>query len=213
MLIKFDSVVRARPALWVPIGLAALALAQVASSCATQSKGDVKYPPRAPACELAVYSTPVPGVPVWDDLGIAEGACNMNQSPAECMRELHAEACRMGGDILYNVPRHPFRPRDQVMVYRGQVAHTRPGSTPQKANDDDLPPPATPEESAKAVVPLGTEARPAGPATSPPDAGDAALSPLTVPSLLRLRPAAGPFAPTNSTDGGTRASDASGHGG
>jgi hypothetical protein len=117
-----------------------------------------RYPRRAPGCELAVYHTPVPGIPAWDDLGAAEAMCNINDSPGECLRILKAEACRMGGDIIYNVPRKPYRPRDQVLQYRAQVAHTRALAIKQ-AEDPDLPALASPQESALPVVPLpsGTE--------------------------------------------------------
>jgi hypothetical protein len=112
----------------------------------------IHYPRRAPGCDLAVYHTPVPGVAAWDDLGLAEATCNINDSPGECLRLLKAEACRMGGDIIYNLPRKPYRPRDQVLQYRAQVAHTQASTT--KSEDPDLPAPASPQESALPVVPL-----------------------------------------------------------
>ncbi|MES1207980.1 MAG: hypothetical protein ABUS79_18755 [Pseudomonadota bacterium] len=117
-----------------------------------------RYPRRPPSCEVALYHTPVPGVPAWDDLGLAEATCHISGSATECLRLLKAEACRLGGDIIYNVPKQPFRPRDQVLLFRGQVAHTR--SKPIKKDEDpDLPPPASPEEAAGPIVPL-----PSGPA-------------------------------------------------
>lgn len=139
-----------RPPLWL-VGLV------FALSCASGSVADTataaRYPRRGPGCELAVYHTPVPGVPAWDDLGVAEANCHISTTSIECIRMLKAEACRMGGDILYNVPRKPYRPRDQVMQYRGQVAHTRSGVS-KKDEDPNLPPPASPEEASGPVVPL-----------------------------------------------------------
>jgi hypothetical protein len=127
-----------------------------ASTSADQGR-DVRYPRRGAGCELAIYHTPVPGVPAWDDLGVAEVACHISDPAAECLRRLRNESCRMGGDIIYNVPRQPLRPRDQVLVYRGQVAHTRAGAAATKTEDADLPPPASAEESAGPVVPLPSE--------------------------------------------------------
>lgn len=130
-------------------------------ACASIPTTAPRYSPRPSNCDLAVFHTPVPGVPLWDDLGIAEAACHISGPETECLRALKAEACRMGGDIIYNLPRKPFRPQDQTMLYRGQVAHSRAG-TQKKADDQDLPPPATPEESAGPVVPLtgpGPDAR------------------------------------------------------
>jgi hypothetical protein len=139
-----------RPRVWL-LGLVS------ALSCASGSVADTttaaRYPRRGPGCELAVYHTPVPGVPAWDDLGVAEANCHISSTSVECIRMLKAEACRMGGDIIYNVPRKPYRPRDQVLQYRGQVAHTRPG-VPKKDEDQNLPPPASPEEASGPVVPL-----------------------------------------------------------
>ncbi len=122
-------------------------------ACASASPTAVRYPARPANCQLATFHTPVPGVPAWDDLGIAEAACHINSPETECLRALQAEACRLGGDILYNVPRKPFRPQDQTMVYRGQVAHSLAGEV-KKIDDEDLPPPVSPEESAGPVVPL-----------------------------------------------------------
>jgi hypothetical protein len=131
-----------------------LSCASAPASDAPTTAATTRYPRRGPGCELAVYHTPVPGVPAWDDLGVAEANCNINESPAECLRILRAEACHMGGDLMYNVPRKPFRPRDQVMQYRAQVAHSRSAQEPIKTEDADLPPPASPEEAAGPVVPL-----------------------------------------------------------
>ena len=59
----------------------------------------------------------------------------------------------MGGDLIYNVPRKPYRPKDQVVIYRAQVAHST-RKLPTKTEDPDLPPPASPEEAAGPIVPL-----------------------------------------------------------
>jgi hypothetical protein len=136
---------------WTSV-LSVLCCASAPASDTTTAAG-TRYPRRGAGCELAVYYTPVPGVPAWDDLGVVEANCNINESPAVCLRILRAEACHLGGDLIYNVPRKPFRPRDQVMQYRAQVGHSRPGQ-PKKIEDADLPPPASPEESAGPVVPL-----------------------------------------------------------
>jgi len=83
------------------------------------------YPRRPPGCKVALYHTATPGVRTWDDLGVAEIGCHIDVGQPQCLQRLREEACRLGGDILYNVPEKPLRPRDQVMVFRGQVAHTR----------------------------------------------------------------------------------------
>ena len=115
--------------------------------------GDLKYPRRAPGCDIAIYHTAVPGAEVWDDLGIAEVGCHVSMPMGQCVAMLKAEGCRLGGDMLYNVPRAPLRPSDQVMVLRGQVAHTRVGRA-KKQDDGDEPPAASAAEQAQPVVPL-----------------------------------------------------------
>lgn len=147
-----------------------LGLLVLATGCASarsadgQGAPDSRYPRRGAACELAVFYTGVPGVAAWDDIGIVEVACHINDAGAECLRRLRNESCRMGGDVIYNVPRNPFRPTAQVLVYRAQVAHTRRGA-PRKTEDPDLPPPASAEESSGPIVPLPSAN--AGPLPSP----------------------------------------------
>jgi hypothetical protein len=150
----------------------------VVGGCASSGTNNARYPRRPPGCELTVYHTAVPSIAAWDDLGVAEAVCNIGVPVAECLRMLRAEACRMGGDILYNVPRKPFRPRDQVMQFRGQVAHTRQAGVHadtrrgddderQPAKDSDLPPPASAEESAGPVTPLPSAHAPGAPEPPP----------------------------------------------
>jgi len=169
-----------RHAARAPAVLVMLWVGAVLCGCASSGSANARYPRRPPGCELAVYHTAVPGSAAWDDLGVAEAVCNIGVPVAECLRMLRAEACRMGGDILYNVPRQPFRPRDQVMQFRGQVAHTRQrGANPadeqhegderEKAKDDndgDVPAPASAEEAAGPVTPL--------PSAHPPGASEPA---------------------------------------
>ena len=61
----------------------------------------------------------------WDDLGVVEVGCYLDESEVTCLQRLRAEACRMGGDMIYNVPKRALRPLERAMVYRGMVAHTR----------------------------------------------------------------------------------------
>lgn len=165
-----------RTRFWISLAALAVISAGGALGCAAAKSGDPRYPRRPAGCELAVYNTPVPGVAAWDDLGVAEAACNITMPVAECLRMLRAEACRLGGDLLYNVPRNPYRPRDRVMVFRGQVAHTRSATAkradahegdgehqPEASGDDaEAPPPASAEEAAGPVVPLPSAHPPGG---------------------------------------------------
>jgi hypothetical protein len=168
----------ARAGLRAVLAGALLAGAGLTHGCASAGTPSTRYPRRAPGCDVAVYHTAVPEVATWDDLGVAEATCHIGGPLAECLRLLKADACRLGGDILYNVPRKPFRPRDQLMQLRGQVAHTRgPGATGgehgahedenSRQTDDGAPPPATPEEAGGPIVPLPSGERTVGPGADP----------------------------------------------
>lgn len=109
-------------------------------TCATtpRSGNAAKYPPRPNGCKVRVFHTPAPDVKEWDDLGIAHVDCYLDVGAVQCLRKLKSEACRMGGDLLYDVPKKPLRPTDQGMVYTGHVAHAR--EKPEdagKESDDD----------------------------------------------------------------------------
>jgi hypothetical protein len=106
--------------------LAAGALGLAAATCATsQNPNAAKYPPRGRGCAVQVFHSAAPGVTTWDDLGIAHVDCPLDEGRVQCLERLREEACRMGGDILYDVPKKPMRPTEQGMVYAGHVAHTR----------------------------------------------------------------------------------------
>jgi len=140
--------------------MAMLLIAAVAA-CATHPRaGDEtstagKYPRRRPGCHLEIFYTPAPrGIAAWDDLGVAQVGCQIDTPQPQCLRRLMEEACRMGGDILYNVPEKPLRPSDQVLMYRAQVAHT----LVKDGKPDEGPPPIEPD--AGPVEPLVPKAIP-----------------------------------------------------
>ena len=104
---------------------AALALALLAWTCATSQSPNPKYPPRGRRCTVHVYNGPAPGVKEWDDLGMARVECPLDVGRVQCLALLREEACKMGGDLLYDVPKRGQRPGEQAMVFQGHVAHTR----------------------------------------------------------------------------------------
>ena len=114
------------------------ALAVVTLTCATtQNPNAAKYPPRGRRCHVSVYDTPTPGVKEWDDLGVARVECPLDVGRVQCMARLREAACRMGGDLLYDVPRKGSRPGEQAMVFMGHVAHTRLSSDAGAAAGDE----------------------------------------------------------------------------
>ena len=95
--------------------------------CATSASNPnaAKYPPRPGGCKVRVFHTPAPAVKEWDDLGMARVDCELDVGSVQCLRKLRVEACRIGGDLLYDVPKKPLRPTEQGMAYAGHVAHTK----------------------------------------------------------------------------------------
>jgi hypothetical protein len=83
------------------------------------------------------------------------------------------EACRLGGDMLYDVPKKPLRPTDQGMVYTGHVAHTKAKDGGQDDNEADGGAGADEPtfEKSGPVEPIAPVAVPAAHAALPKDGG------------------------------------------
>jgi hypothetical protein len=127
---------RARPLLLL-VPTIALPLA-LAATCATvpSNPNAGKYPPRASGCKIHVFRGP-PEVKEWDDLGVVHVDCYLDVGAVQCLQKLKMEGCRMGGDMIYDVPKKPLRPTDQGMVYTGHVAHTKATSDAGKDEEAD----------------------------------------------------------------------------
>jgi hypothetical protein len=156
----------------------ALALAlplAFAATCATSHNPNAgKYPPRPGGCKLRVFHG-LPDLKEWDDLGIAHVDCQLDLGRVQCLQRLKMEACRLGGDILYDVPQKPLRPTDQGMVYTGHVAHSK---TPDAGNagqdQDDVADGGLGEPTSETrgpVQPIAPVAAPPGDTSRPSDGG------------------------------------------
>ncbi len=107
-----------------------------------------RYAPRPPTCPLDLLHAAVPSVAAWDDLGVAEVTCHIDIGLEQCLRQFRAEACRMGGDFVYALPEKPLRPREQAVVFRGRVAHTRaPGAASPEIGTPSTTPAAPASET------------------------------------------------------------------
>ena len=143
--------------------IALVAACSLAAACSGSSGRDARYPRRRPGCELAVYH----GLPTgaWDDIGAAEVGCYIDESEITCLGRLRVEACRMGGDIIYNVPKRALRPMERGMIYRARVAHTRDA---KKVDDGPAP---SPDAGSGPIEPLPSAGGDVVPLPAPRDAG------------------------------------------
>ena len=146
---------------------AAIGLALLAWTCASTPPANPKYPPRGRRCTVHVYSSSTPGVKEWDDLGMARVECPLDVGRRQCLARLREEACRLGGDLLYDVPKKGQRPGEQALVYQGHVAHTRAVATDAGPPEPDAADTEADFDTASPVEPLA----PVVPAAAPGDAG------------------------------------------
>jgi hypothetical protein len=93
-------------------------------------KTDPRYPPRPDNCEVQLFRGKVAGI-TYDDIGHVDSICGSDLGPEECLKELKRQTCKLGGDIVYDVPDEPSKPSPDKIAYTGRVAHTRgaPAST------------------------------------------------------------------------------------
>jgi hypothetical protein len=117
--------IRSRPPLIVALAIAVPLALSATCATAPPNPNAGKYPPRPSGCKIRVFHTPAPDVKEWDDLGVAHVDCYLDVGNVQCLQKLKMEACRLGGDMVYDVPKKPLRPTDQGMVYTGHVAHTK----------------------------------------------------------------------------------------
>jgi len=156
------------------VPLAAL-LALAATTCATSSTA-AKYPRRKPSCAIRIIHEAVPPVAEWDDIGMVEVGCYLDEGPGTCLTRLKAEGCRMGGDMIYDVPKKAARPTERALVYRGHVAHTK-TSKPEPHEEPAASGPVVPLAPVPIVEDAGVPDAEAVPATADGGAADATPTP------------------------------------
>ena len=94
------------------------------TACGGGSKTDPRYPPRPDSCEVQVFRGKVTGIK-YDDIGHVDAICGNDLGLEECLKELKRQTCKLGGDIVYDVPDEPLKPSPDKISYTGRVAHTR----------------------------------------------------------------------------------------
>ena len=106
------------------MGSALIILGAVFASCGGGSKTDSRYPARADNCDVKVFRGKVAGI-TYDDIGHVDSICGADLGAPACLDELKRQTCKLGGDIVYDVPDEPDKPSPDKLRYTGRVAHTR----------------------------------------------------------------------------------------
>jgi hypothetical protein len=106
----------------VVVCIAALGVAL--SSCGGGAKADARYPARPPGCDVQLFRGKIRSIP-YDDIGHVDAICSIEMSLDACERELKDQTCKLGGDLVYDVPQDPQKPSPDKIRLTGHVAHTR----------------------------------------------------------------------------------------
>ncbi len=103
-----------------------------ATSCGHQSKGDPRYPPQSPGCKVQFFRTKVPDTIAYDHIGRVDVICGDRIPEGDCLRTLMDEACKLGGDILYDLS-DPEKPAPDKVKFLARAAHTHIAKAPAPA--------------------------------------------------------------------------------
>jgi hypothetical protein len=94
------------------------------AACGGAPKTDPRYPPQAPGCAVQLFRGKIKSIP-YDDIGGVDAICGIDIGPEECLKELKIQTCKLGGDLVYDVPDEPSKPSPDKVRFTGRVAHTR----------------------------------------------------------------------------------------
>lgn len=87
-----------------------------------------KYPARPSNCEVAVYQEP-PSAAI-DNIGVVYALCDEGIGRKECEKQLKEETCKLGGDVVWDLPEEPQRVNGKMRL-SGRAAHTRAAGEPE----------------------------------------------------------------------------------
>ena len=106
------------------LSIAVLGLA----ACGGGAKTDPRYPPQPEGCAVQTFHGKPTGA--YDDIGRVDAICGIDLGADACIAELKNQACKLGGNIVYDVPYEPIKPSPDKVRFTGHAAHTR--SAPAK---------------------------------------------------------------------------------
>lgn len=91
----------------------------------TADRPQPSFPPSDPGCDVTVYRGALPeGVQV-DPLHEVATSCGKDAADSDCIRSLQDEVCKLGGDVVYEVPKAPEPESDTMLRYLGQAGRLK----------------------------------------------------------------------------------------
>ncbi len=90
-------------------------------------KTDPRYPPQPPGCAVQLFHGKIKSI-AYDNIGGVDAICGNDIGLEECVKELKNQTCKLGGDLVYDVPDEPEKPSPDKIRLTGHVAHTRAAS-------------------------------------------------------------------------------------
>jgi hypothetical protein len=94
------------------------------AACSSGPKTDPRYPPRPEGCDVKLFRGKVVSM-TYDDIGHVDSICGVDVGAQECLKELKKQTCKLGGDIVYDVPEEPQKPAPDKIKFTGRVAHSK----------------------------------------------------------------------------------------
>ncbi len=98
-----------------------VALSIAASVCACGGSGS-RFPSRPEGCDVQVFQS-APTMPT-ENIGPVSAHCDDSTPKDDCMRTLKDQVCKLGGDVVWQVPGEP-RHEDNQWKLSGRAAHTK----------------------------------------------------------------------------------------
>lgn len=79
-----------------------------------------KFPAKPAGCEVAVIHDGAPPYPT-ENIGPVSSMCSDVVSKDACLRELQDQVCKLGGDVVWQVPDAPREANDKI-YWSGRAA-------------------------------------------------------------------------------------------
>ena len=87
------------------------------------------FPASQPGCEVTLYRGGLPDGVRVDELGDVAASCGKDAADSDCIRALQDEVCKLGGDVVYEVPKSPEPESETMLRYRGLAGREKKAPT------------------------------------------------------------------------------------